>query len=236
MSREEETAETGRTKETWKKIKLAWEWIRQAWGRTSAANTNKSLAVFTGVIAFATLLNMFLYWQQVGVMGRQLTTMEGQLDQMREIGQLDQRAWIGFSRGTHSQIKPDEETELLVQFVNTGKTPAHNIATHHTCSIRPADFDIGGHAKAHTDKSWDETSTKGPIPPNVGFMIRHSIPADLLTPAVVQQIQSGVQLVFVFGKITYSDVFGGDHETRFCHVVNPESTGMKPYHEYNYMD
>jgi hypothetical protein len=50
----------------------------------------------------------------------------------------------------------------------------------------------------------------------------------VLTPDEVDQIKSGEKRIYVFGKITYEDMFGLPHETTFCFVYYGSETASPP--------
>jgi len=270
--------DTDDTKTTRPRMQI-WSRMKSAWKNTTIAN--KLMAIFTGIIAFATVVYMVCAWQQMFITGkqlsqmerdsqsssdtwqRQLTIMEGQLDQMQksaesdstawqqqldimqgqlthiqEAAHLEQRAWVGLSNASHEPIEPNKPITGKFVFTNTGKTPAIIVTAGNTVCVRPPDFDIKSLAHAKEAKAWMiETRSQGPFAPNATMDIAIRYPrGGGVSDDVVAAIRSKKMCFYVVGRIVYCDIFGVEHETRFCRVADPNSTSMLMHHQYNYMD
>lgn len=62
-------------------------------------------------------------------------------------------------------------------------------------------------------------------------IIRERPKQPALTEEEVKEIKYGDKRIYVFGKITYDDVFGNPHHTEFCHMyfgqeMAPFETGL----------
>jgi hypothetical protein len=174
------------------------------------------------------------------VTDRQLKIMEGQLSEMRATAQLEQRAWVGLLHASHKAIEQGKGIEVTFRITNTGKTPAIVVTSGRTICIRPPNFDIETFATSETEQAWmKETRSQGPLPPN-GILTMDISTKEVkgleMPESMIADIKSGELSVYVVGRIVYKDIFGGEHQTRFCYTANPSTEGMIEYHQYNYMN
>ena len=203
--------------------------LKERWNQTSLPN--KLLIVFTAVIATANLIYaVFSLWQ--------LSILRGQLAQMQEVSHLEQRAWVGVSNASYDAIEPNKPATGKFIFKNTGKTPATIITQGHTVCIRPADFDVEALAKTKKETTWKtEKPIQKCIAPNASMALNFSTSKEHpLSDEVVKSINSGELRLYVIGHIIYSDIFGFEHQTKFCGIAKPNTTEMNVHHKYNYMD
>jgi hypothetical protein len=137
---------------------------------------------------------------------------ERQLAQSQENSERQLRAYIHVSEAKFINLG-FPMAEFMVHFVNTGQTPAHNVFA--TIGIDLTDFPLtkeldagaGGGTKGITNLGRD----------GVGHA-RIDSPRGL-TGEEYAAVRDGKMAIFVFGKITYRDVFDREWETYYhCYV------------------
>lgn len=172
-------------------------------------------------------------------------------DQLHEM-RTDQRAWMHITT-TGVQYETDKSTgKVAVSFpiaiVNTGKTPATNIATvvvvekdingswpDFIYEGRPASHETTGSAFPNVNESPFRAQLLQGIPNSTGVEPR------LLSPSEYQDIVDGNAYIVIYAMTTYTDVFGTQHWTRFCNFATAPTTKSfnltaKPCTDYNNVD
>ncbi|MBN2130019.1 MAG: hypothetical protein JW741_11010 [Sedimentisphaerales bacterium] len=209
----------------------------------------------TVAIAVATILYTYSAIQQLGVLktqldqmkkasesdslawNRQLDVMDGQFSQMRQNASLENRAWVGVLDATHNPIEPNKPGEGIFVFKNTGKTPASIIFMGHTTCIAPPDLDVAALANDREKAAWaTETPIVRCIAPNASIAWNFSTGKEPLDEETAASVNSGAMHLHVVGKIVYRDIFGVEHQTRFCGIAQTDTRKMSMHHQYNYMD
>lgn len=61
-------------------------------------------------------------------------------------------------------------------------------------------------------------------------------PSGIPDAEAIEAINKGVRLLYAFGYITYKDVFGRPHRTRFCGVYVPDDRQFGACDEYSSAD
>jgi hypothetical protein len=159
--------------------------------------------IVNAVLAFFTFLILIVYSLQLGHMKWQ--------------ARLDQRAWVGIESLENSTFQEEKPAtvELLVR--NTGKTPAKNFRIIGAFGTGPA----GAKPDFEKDLKWKKEYSVGLLMPNgtnrLPIQLK-SVP--VLTKEKIEEIKDHKFMVFVFGWITYDDVFGISHRTNFCYRLN----------------
>jgi hypothetical protein len=200
-------------------------WRRQLWPQWVLAGT----AVVASVIGIYTL----------NILNRTLKATESAVDAANiqanaamenvNIFRVDQRAWVGVKQMIfRGQVKPGSELFAIIQVQNTGKTPALEVSINHTLTFSKP-------TKEHFAKL-----------PKIGNFGKMAIAPDGIYVAV--QMFSGKlseieieklnkDIPYVVGRISYKDVFGGDHQTWFCSFYRQDFFPALHFCEtLNYMD
>jgi hypothetical protein len=154
----------------------------------------------------------------------------------------DERAWIGFSfvpgSLTFTVGQPFSVPTLLI---NTGKTPAKNVEGNIVVGVfergKPLDF-------AYTPGHANYRIAAGTIFPNGSITesfqaMRHGeqrAEAIVIDKPMLTELLSSDKLVIVHGTITYGDIFGVQHWTRYCRVVSNPSLIPDDCVRYNEAD
>ena len=148
--------------------------------------------------------------KQLQAMTDQGTIMQGQLDAMR----IDERAWLG---AAHINIQETggttNRTYFTVDFQNSGKTPALKVSVWiHGGTFIPNNWDIIEKNSVGTNG----LNFSGMLTPNTTAYI-HTID-DSIDDEEVKSIQAGMPY-YVYGKISYDDIFMRHHWSEFCYLV-----------------
>lgn len=182
----------------------------------------------TVVMAIATIFyTSFAGWQ--------LRTMQRQLDQMQEASQLDSRAWVGVYKGDPKPLAVGKPVECQIEFTNTGKTPALDVRAQHTLGGQSPSCDIEVIALSYEDQERYPPKSQGAVPPN-GTIAVCSHSSNIASTQMLKDIMDGRQTVYVFGSVSYRDIFGIQHKTRYCYTIDPNTNELKAHRQYNYMD
>jgi hypothetical protein len=194
-------------------------------------------ATFVVVTAYATIA--YLQWQEmIGAtdaardavhearLNRQQSdrTFKATIEQFH----LDQRAWLGFGE-MQAPLEVGKPFLIHFSFQNSGKTPALNVQEKH--EVRPINK---GEILKFTYKDVTGEPSRTVVLPNAGF--RADFPANLgqMTSPQVEDVKSGKTRIYLYGKATYDDVFGGHHWVTFCNEL--DSRGWHACAEYNETD
>jgi hypothetical protein len=135
-----------------------------------------------------------------------------------EMARLDQRAWLApFDiRGLPEENKP---YNIIVFMKNTGKTFAKRVEIAMGADVvlkgqEPTFYRLNEPAPA--DRS------RGMIAPNAGFSAEYQVNPNV-TSDELKIYDSGGKWIYVYGRISYKDIFNCDHWTKFCLVYDGKS-------------
>lgn len=137
-----------------------------------------------------------------------LRATERAVDQSTKTFQADQRAWVGVkSLSMRGAVKPGSELFAVIQVENTGKTPALEVTINHALTFRkPTKESLTGFPKIGT-------FGRIVIAPN-GTYLAVQMFGGKLSQTEIEKLNKDIP--YVFGTISYRDVFGGEHQTWFC--------------------
>ena len=160
--------------------------------------------------------------------------LQATIDQFHQ----DQRAWVGpiaafppmyLVDGRQVYIKVGEKPLFGFSISNSGKTPARNLTAI-----------IAGHAYPSTQKFAPYYLPKPKNPGTVGMLfpgIKMDVPTDPNTDVAdtfhTGLLTSGKSIFYIYGKISYSDVFNKPHTTRFCSYVDKDLESLTMCNTYN---
>jgi hypothetical protein len=124
----------------------------------------------------------------------------------------DQRAWVSKQTFTFGGVIPNVGQPFIVRtaFENTGRTPAINEQTCNTVEAKE-----GTERPKTYDCAIPKKVSKGIIPPGGGVHTDSEITPQL-QPADRDAILHDQKVIWVYGNVTYDDVFGIHHRTDFC--------------------
>jgi hypothetical protein len=141
---------------------------------------------------------------------------------------IDQRAWIGVIVG-RGPITNQQPITMPIRLINTGKTPALRVHGPIVVNLlredEEPDFNYtSGHHPHYTVAGQDILTN---LPQDLPFAVLpgHVEPSEpitqiLVTEKIKKQIERGELYIVVHGEITYDDVFGVTHWTRFCNYAH----------------
>ncbi len=162
------------------------------------------------------------------------------LKQSITISRLEQRAWI--STLSIPKVKPEigKQLNIPVAFKNNGKTPADNVTTLVYMSMvkkgeRPifSYKDISGQIISRGIMLPDDVRTVE-IP--MEWEIRDKLIDGKLTKEMFDILNAGIETIYIYGKISYNDIFGESHWTTFCYIYDPSDGYSITCEEHNLMD
>jgi hypothetical protein len=141
------------------------------------------------------------------------------LDATIEQARLDQRAWVGFVGMGNFEVKSGVPLPVFsIQVKNNGKTPALQFASHvmirtfqkneqfqplFTAPNTPASIDV--------------------LQPNMEVLLNTATGNAIVTDIDIARLHAKEVTLYVFGLLTYTDVFKRLHQTTFCVYVDPLS-------------
>jgi hypothetical protein len=177
---------------------------------------SRIMACTTIVIAFITFFYMLAAFEQV--------------KQMKETIKITERAWVGI-HAVSAQVEIGKPIITTVEFINTGKTPAINLTT------RAVGEAVVKNSPPDYTKEGYSIDSKGIVYPQQ--KIRISL-KDSTQPPLNQvgfdQVEKGDALIYVHGRVNYSDVFGKDHWFTYCFLYEPDRKTVSAYKEHNDTD
>ena len=210
------------------------EAARPHWGLTWSQWLN---LVFTAVIAVAAVLYTISAFRQLDVLSKQSKALEGTLMETQEIVRatkdganaamrsadaaekaveatinsirLEQRAWVGVKHMRwRREFKKGEKLEAVISVENTGRTPALDVI------VKKGSGTVYPTKKILSRPVRGETALIV-IAPNNSFASLRTV-SEGLTETDIRLLKSGERSVYVYGTITYLDIFKRTHKTGFC--------------------
>jgi len=141
---------------------------------------------------------------------------------------LEQRAWLFVTETRASELQVGQPLSITVVFKNTGRTPAKNvqISTH----LEPLPKGQAPEPKL------EKMQNRGAIPPNGTAFVTISTGrkhAEGVTEQGLKAITSGELVIWVYGTITYEDIFETRQATMFCYMLHPDGRTFAAAEVYN---
>jgi len=137
--------------------------------------------------------------------------------------QLDQRAWVAMEQIQWETVNNQKSLRITAFIQNHGKTPAKNLEFfgHKLFDTAPMSVvlhDDFTHGPLHSKGSLTPSTTPSPVRGAYDLSDRE-----------VQELMTGKKWIYLYGIITYKDVFSGTplYYTRFC--VRLEPHGIKNF-------
>jgi hypothetical protein len=186
------------------------------WERT----TSDPVATFTLVLAFST----------VGLWVATLALYRaGERHSEREL-----RAYIVATVQAEIRNFHIATPTVVLGFVNAGQTPAHDVRLWTTSAVAVFPMEKRPTAPARTPDVGDSVGVIGPA----GSFHSEHVPETPVTPAERQAVVEGRCAYFVYGELAYTDAFGRERHTSFCHFYRGEAARrqggpLASYHKWN---
>ncbi len=216
-NRETSAKDSDTRKKDWKE-----KW-REKWKAMTPAN--KLMVIFTGIIALATVIYVF-------VSGFQLSALLESNRINRESLESVQRAFIGFrSFETQKHVENGKELWVFTPVVeNSGATPATPSINYTGIDILPAPPDNQQFKGPRTKfPAWSigakATQALGPVSKDETFFFGHTLSKTMSTAPMAKPG------IVIWGWVVYRDIFPRTkpHLTEFCMVLG--SMGLAPDHQ-----
>lgn len=184
---------------------------RSCWKRPTNWNV-----VFNGILALTTICLMVIAFKQC------------------ESSNLDQRAWVGptsFIRPADGSkyFKEGSQPSFGVVITNTGKTPALKINVMMQRHTFPKDTPF-----KDTYNDTGGPSSTSVLFPGQTFNLTTMPEPNPLTARQVEMVTTGEFTLYVYGIITYEDVFETTHQTTFCGYLTTDLTRFQACSTYNH--
>lgn len=141
-----------------------------------------------------------------------------QLKDSQETRILDERAWVSAGNVNDEVSEKKDSISFSVTLRNYGKTPALNLRSYIAWRINENEIP-------------NDVPPKDALPQEGQGMLAPDAPCDLITPPIpgiyAIPINDG-KPIFVFGTVSYEDIFGHEHWMQFCDeiTVNPLNKGL----------
>jgi hypothetical protein len=174
---------------------------------------NKLIAWPDSVVALAVICTLFVIaWQSVET--------HASVEDNRKSSELELRAYLAvlIGEGTYQERRSvdkggDLKFECRPLIVNTGQTPARKIRFQARSAILPFPIPPETQLPETTDDSIGDSILGAQQ--NASMF---SVLDDFVTDSEAEDIKKGVgdKGLYVWGNVTYEDIFGDKHFTRFC--------------------
>jgi hypothetical protein len=201
----------------------------------SGSEDTKIIAQSTKIQAENTAKMAEAAMAQVGELKASVKTAQEANSFTHEAFRLEQRAWVGPT----SFLPPGEEDKYFkegsrpsfgVVITNTGKTPARNVQVR----IGRSTFRKGSTFKPIYNDDGGPSGTIALFPGQPFMLITK--PELPLTAEQVAIIINGEFTLYVYGMVTYEDVFGIKHKSTFCGYMASDLRSFKSCGTYNQVD
>jgi len=151
--------------------------------------------------------------------------LEGTLTMSRN----DQRAWVGAMR-PHGEIVADSPLKVTIILKNLGRTPALNVSYKARLHWQPFSEPFKPH-----DLSTDSSTARGLLQPTEEVTLPLVEPKPL-TKEEVGTIISREFTLYLYGEVSYDDVFAKHHRLKFAYHTTPTLDGWQEVDAYNTAD
>ena len=142
------------------------------------------------------------------------------LDESIKASRLDQRAWVGIKTMRVLTLEADKPILIEAVITNTGKTFASNTRVLTSVAVRPSNEPIDIDKLAASLKRRTRLQERPAVLfPNLEATLPVSTPIPITKEHLVL-IRASKLLIYLFGEVHYSDVFGSSHTTEFCGIYN----------------
>ena len=176
---------------------------RQAWSVFGQAAAT--------ILAFGAAVMAALYARGAVKEGRNSATAAQETLEHAQITSKQQlRAYVGFDGAEARYLDGSRPVEIMLKFKNAGQTPAYKFSTKGGCTL----FPYPGPTK-FKDVS-DHIHAPLTVPPG-GATIKMEY-ADLPS-ARLANLKAGKDVLYVFGTITYEDIFGQPHYVNYRWLI-----------------
>jgi hypothetical protein len=153
-----------------------------------------------------------------------------QLAAQREAMRLERRAWIGPVRMGLTEVAADKPLRVEVHLLNTGETPAREVQVQGALRIAAE-----GQLPTFTYDPPSRPPSRLVVQPQMTVIMPFNSRGNIQSGAF-PLLNSGAQVIFMYGLVQYRDVFDRPHATRFCAFFNPDLKTIRWCNTYNDAD
>jgi|GEM_PF-3941218 len=154
-------------------------------------------------------------------------TAKETLDSTRE----DRRAWVGPVEVILPDFGRTANDHFGVWIKNSGRTPARKVVTKISTQFIPSDADL-----TPVYKNVGLTESVSVIQPEMRIAIKSLAYPAVINRPEMKELRSGKKTLYMYGLITYEDVFHHPHWTKFCVYLSPDLAGFGACNKYNDTD
>lgn len=155
---------------------------------------------WAGAIAAASTIG--LLWRQAKEAVRSADISQKTLEHAQKTTEAQLRAYVLVD---HAKFDP-HNVAIMIVFKNTGSTPARDMKM----SVQ---IIVAKSAEMEVEEETSVPTRHGPLGPGESFTFL--TPLLGLKDGSVQRVQSGIATFIADGTLSYTDIFGADHSTRF---------------------
>jgi hypothetical protein len=200
--------------------------------------------LFSGALVLASFLTFFAICVQAYIYNSQLREMrkasdaatnaaKGTTESIRlteKNARLDLRAWVATVSARSPPPSSKEKLVIQVLIKNTGKTFARDVTISQCMQLVPNENE------PKFEREEGMNVVKGMLlMPNGDYTMTLDV-KDQWSEEWIDSFKSGKWGICVFGIITYYDIFGIDHWTKFCYMLDPRNWLWSIHHIGNDAD
>jgi hypothetical protein len=169
--------------------------------------------------------------------GKQLAVLQGQLNQQQHTMLLDERAWLGAVKigVVNAPIGLNNPVIGLIELTNSGKSPAKKVRTLAAIqALKKGVVLVPKYAIDKTDQPSYSVIQPG-MPMEITTLPIEGTQGKIGTVGIddLADFKSGDYIVYIYGIITYEDIFSHKHTTKFCGFVNRNLQTVRACQSYN---
>jgi hypothetical protein len=243
--------------ETDRQLRAISEWLRI---RLKEANLVDVAGIITGVaVVIVGILAACIYANQLGVMQGQLDQMSRQFPEIQKSAtaaksaadtadaefKISARAWVTANLSNPGGVQDGRPIVTIVDFTNTGKSPAVKVRTCQVSKIvdaRKRSLDINCPVKRISP------GFQVVLANNATLRTANAVDGDtvppltsdgFLTPPLHDDLRKGKRVAITYGFVEYDDIFKIHHWTKFCYflmIMPPAPGGMSETNNWSVCD
>ena len=130
----------------------------------------------------------------------------------------------------------DDNTDLAFtqSFSNLGQTPAYETVIYSKVVLADKNFNPGDHSLQNVVRVIDHDSTQIVLGNNQNTSILHEYEGEIFTFEEMKKTEERAELfIYIYGTITYTDIFEDSHKTEFCYKLNFKKRTFETHNNFN---
>jgi hypothetical protein len=186
-------------------VKLAIKWVQ--WG-----------VVIAGVLVALIFLGLLVLYFKLDDIHE---TTKATAMTLRETAVRDERAWVA-PVSIDSHLAAGSPISISIKIVNSGKTFAKKCQIDGACRILP--YPSVPDMATVNSKSSPPSSDSFFIAPGLPFTVPAAVSPSTMGQGTFDNLQSGKERIFLFGRIGYDDIFNKHHWIEYCYHFDPKKS------------